>query len=37
MPDVDPKTWVPVESVAGAIAYLAAESSAHVTGSLLAI
>jgi NAD(P)-dependent dehydrogenase (short-subunit alcohol dehydrogenase family) len=37
MPDVDPQTWVPVESVAGAIAYLAAESSAHVTGSLLAI
>ena len=37
MPDVDPKTWVPVESVADAIAYLAAESSAHVTGSLLAI
>lgn len=37
MPDVDPATWVPVESVAGAIAYLAAESSAHVTGSLLAI
>ena len=37
MPDVDPKTWVPVDSVAGAIAYLASESSAHVTGSLLAI
>jgi NAD(P)-dependent dehydrogenase (short-subunit alcohol dehydrogenase family) len=37
MPDVDPKTWVPVESVADAIAYLAAASSAHVTGSLLAI
>jgi NAD(P)-dependent dehydrogenase (short-subunit alcohol dehydrogenase family) len=37
MPTVDPRTWVPVESVAGAIAYLAAESSAHVTGSLLAI
>jgi NAD(P)-dependent dehydrogenase (short-subunit alcohol dehydrogenase family) len=37
MPNVDPRTWVPVESVAGAIAYLAAESSAHVTGSLLAI
>src|SRR6185503_17229354 len=26
MPGVDPKTWVPVEAVAGAIAYLAAES-----------
>jgi NAD(P)-dependent dehydrogenase (short-subunit alcohol dehydrogenase family) len=37
MPDVDPKTWVPVDSVAGAITYLAAESSAHVTGTLLAI
>jgi NAD(P)-dependent dehydrogenase (short-subunit alcohol dehydrogenase family) len=37
MPDVDPKTWVPVQSVAGAIAYLASESSGHVTGSLLAI
>lgn len=37
MPDVDPSTWVPVESVAGAVAYLAAASSAHVTGTLLAI
>jgi NAD(P)-dependent dehydrogenase (short-subunit alcohol dehydrogenase family) len=37
MPDVDPKTWVPVTSVADAIAYLAAESSAHVTGTVLAI
>jgi NAD(P)-dependent dehydrogenase (short-subunit alcohol dehydrogenase family) len=37
MPDVDPKTWVPVTAVADAIAYLAAESSAHVTGTLLAI
>ena len=37
MPDVDPKTWVPVDAVADAIAYLAAESSAHVTGTLLAI
>lgn len=37
MPGVDPKTWVPVEAVAGAIAYLAAESSAHVSGTLLAI
>jgi NAD(P)-dependent dehydrogenase (short-subunit alcohol dehydrogenase family) len=37
MPDVDPKTWVPVAQVADAIAYLAAESSAHVTGTLLAI
>jgi NAD(P)-dependent dehydrogenase (short-subunit alcohol dehydrogenase family) len=37
MPDVDPKTWVPVEAVADAIGYLAAESSAHMTGTLLAI
>jgi NAD(P)-dependent dehydrogenase (short-subunit alcohol dehydrogenase family) len=37
MPDVDPQTWVPVDAVADAVAYLAAESSAHVTGTLLAI
>ena len=37
MPDVDPKTWVPVESVADAIAYLAAASSGHVNGTLLPI
>ena len=37
MPDVDPKSWVPVQSVADAVGYLAAESSGHVTGSLLAI
>jgi NAD(P)-dependent dehydrogenase (short-subunit alcohol dehydrogenase family) len=37
MPDADPKTWVPVEAVADAIAYLAAPTSAHVTGTLLAI
>jgi NAD(P)-dependent dehydrogenase (short-subunit alcohol dehydrogenase family) len=37
MPDVDPRTWTPVTSVADAIAYLAAESSGHVTGTLLAI
>ena len=37
MPDIDPKTWVPVDAVADAIAYLAADSSAHVTGTLLAI
>ena len=37
MPNVDPKTWVPVESVAGAIAYLASDASAHVNCSLLAI
>jgi NAD(P)-dependent dehydrogenase (short-subunit alcohol dehydrogenase family) len=37
MPDVDPATWVPVTAVADAIAYLASERSAHVTGTLLAI
>lgn len=37
MPDADPKTWVPVEAVADAVAFLAAESSAHITGTLLAI
>ena len=37
MPDTDPKTWVPVQAVADAIAYLAAPGSAHVTGTLLAI
>ncbi|MBM3220887.1 MAG: SDR family oxidoreductase [Candidatus Rokubacteria bacterium] len=37
MPDADPKAWVPVTAVADAIASLAAERSAHVTGTLLAI
>jgi NAD(P)-dependent dehydrogenase (short-subunit alcohol dehydrogenase family) len=37
MPDVDPATWTPVTEVADGIAYLAHESSAHVTGTLLAI
>ena len=37
MPDVDPATWVPVQSVADAIAFLAADTSAHVSGTLLAI
>jgi NAD(P)-dependent dehydrogenase (short-subunit alcohol dehydrogenase family) len=37
MPTVDPNTWVPVDAVAGAIAYLASESAAHVSGTLLAI
>src|SRR2546423_12139203 len=37
MPDVDPKTWVPVTAVADAIAYLAAPGTAHVTGTILAI
>ena len=37
MPTVDPKTWVPVDAVADAIAYLSSESAAHVSGTLLAI
>jgi NAD(P)-dependent dehydrogenase (short-subunit alcohol dehydrogenase family) len=37
MPKVDPKTWVPVESVAGAIAWLSSDAAAHVSGTLLAI
>src|SRR5689334_10514751 len=37
MPNVDPKTWVPVEAVADAIGYLAAESSGHISGTLLGI
>lgn len=37
MPGVDPGTWTPVEAVADGIAYLAGESAAHVTGSLLTI
>jgi NAD(P)-dependent dehydrogenase (short-subunit alcohol dehydrogenase family) len=37
MPDVDPRTWTPVEAVADGIAYLAGESAGHVTGTLLAV
>ena len=37
MPDADPKTWVPVTAVADAVAALAAESAAHVTGTLVMI
>ena len=37
MPDADPKTWVPVESVADAVAYLASDAAGHVTGTLLSI
>ena len=37
MPDSDRKGWVPVEAVAEAIAVLAREASAHITGTLLAI
>jgi NAD(P)-dependent dehydrogenase (short-subunit alcohol dehydrogenase family) len=37
MPNVDPKTWVPVTAVADAVASLAAESAGHETGTLLQI
>jgi NAD(P)-dependent dehydrogenase (short-subunit alcohol dehydrogenase family) len=37
MPDTDRRGWVPVEAVADAIAILAREASAHITGTLLAI
>jgi NAD(P)-dependent dehydrogenase (short-subunit alcohol dehydrogenase family) len=37
MPDVDPKTWTPVEAVADAVAYLAGDPAAYVTGSLLTV
>lgn len=37
MPTADRTTWIAVESVANAVAFLAAESSRHITGTLLAI
>jgi NAD(P)-dependent dehydrogenase (short-subunit alcohol dehydrogenase family) len=37
MPNVDPKTWVPVTAVADAIGYLVAETSGHINGTLLSI
>jgi NAD(P)-dependent dehydrogenase (short-subunit alcohol dehydrogenase family) len=37
MPDSDRAGWVPVESVARAIAFLAGEGAAHVTGALVTI
>jgi len=37
MPESDRKRWVPVESVADAIAFLARDEAGHVTGSLFAI
>ena len=37
MPGSDRKGWVPVESVADAVAYLARPESGHITGTLLAI
>jgi NAD(P)-dependent dehydrogenase (short-subunit alcohol dehydrogenase family) len=37
MPDADPKTWTPVESVADAIAFLSRTESGHITGALVTI
>ena len=37
MPDADPTTWVPVDAVADAVAYLASDAAGHVTGTLLAV
>jgi NAD(P)-dependent dehydrogenase (short-subunit alcohol dehydrogenase family) len=37
MPDADPRTWVPVDAVANAVAYLASDEAGHVTGTLLSI
>jgi len=37
MPNVDPRSWVPVAAVADAVATLAAESAGHITGTLLQI
>jgi NAD(P)-dependent dehydrogenase (short-subunit alcohol dehydrogenase family) len=37
MPDADRRGWVPVQSVADAIAYLVRDEAAHITGTLLSI
>lgn len=37
MPGSDRKGWVPVESVAAAIAFLASEEASHVTGALVTV
>jgi NAD(P)-dependent dehydrogenase (short-subunit alcohol dehydrogenase family) len=37
MPDSDRQGWVPVESVADAIAFLVRDESPHVTGALLTV
>ena len=37
MPTADRSGWVPVESVAGTIAFLTSESAAHVTGTVVTI
>ena len=37
MPDADPRGWVPVDSVADAIVFLARGESGHMSGALLSI
>jgi NAD(P)-dependent dehydrogenase (short-subunit alcohol dehydrogenase family) len=37
MPDADPRTWVPLERVADAIAFLARDEAAYVNGTVLRI
>ena len=37
MPDVDPRTWIPVTGVADVIAFLVGDGAAHVTGALLSV
>jgi NAD(P)-dependent dehydrogenase (short-subunit alcohol dehydrogenase family) len=37
MPDADRRGWIPVESVADAIAFLVRDEAAHVTGTLLSM
>jgi NAD(P)-dependent dehydrogenase (short-subunit alcohol dehydrogenase family) len=37
MPDSDRQGWVPVESVADAIAFLVSDAASHVTGALLPV
>jgi 3-oxoacyl-[acyl-carrier protein] reductase len=37
MPDADRSQWVPVESVAETVAFLAGDGARHVTGALVTI
>jgi NAD(P)-dependent dehydrogenase (short-subunit alcohol dehydrogenase family) len=37
MPEADRRGWVPVDSVAAAITFLAGDAAAHITGTLLSI